>query len=669
MASPEQREFMVKKKNKRGKLQDRKIIIDHEQMVVRTKTPQGKLRREIKIMFLREINVIAADGFEFVVKIRWQDRAPTDHPVYFLIFDDAKAQRSFAKQLLDLRIQSTGFPPKGNAVDVLKQEVEAEASDDQGASIHAPPAQQGKQPEAGQERASVASNASASSSDSEEVGAMGKINTTRLPEDEPPSTENTVTVITVLGASGYLAKSKVYPVLWTMYRKSLIPRSSLFVGYARSKFTSEEFMGRLRPHLEASEEDATLLDKFLHRCEYQVGTYDEEESFRKLNEYIDLRVAAKGKLYSNRVFYLALPIPVIKTVTEHLSKHCQAQAGWTRIVLEKPFGTDLESFKSLSAHLLKSFKEEQIYRMDHYLGKEMVQNLLLLRFGNRIFHSVWNRNHIKAVIISVKEPTALGVYNTYFDQQGIIRDMIQNHLLQLASLVAMEAPLTPKADDIRKEKLKCLRCFEQVTSDNVVIGQYTASADHCGYREEEGVGAASNTPTFAVARLNIRNDRWDGVPFLLKCGKGLNENKAEVRIQFKENAGEIFNGTHRNELVLRVQPKEQVQLKMDVKQPGMSFDTAQTHLDLSYPERLQLAAAPTAYERLLIDVIQGNTTNFLTAAELEEAWRIFAPVHADIDARKIQPEAYTYGSRGPESADAFIKDAGYQYEQYDDKEA
>eukprot|EP00043_Microstomoeca_roanoka_P025832 m.10062 g.10062 ORF g.10062 m.10062 type:complete len:641 (-) comp5913_c0_seq2:409-2331(-) len=629
-------EFLVDKKNKRGKVQQRKIVIDEEHMVVRTKTAQNKPRREIDIQFLREINVIAAEGHEHVVKLRWQSRAPTDHPVYFLIFKDQASQRAFAKHLLDLFIKYTGFPPKGNAVAVFKEE----------ASTSSLPTQMTTSTNASVLNTSM--DQTASSSEDEGDG-----------ENDPPTSENTVLVITILGASGHLAKTKIYPVLWCMYRKGLIPRDAVFLGYARSKLSREDFMERLRPCMRAAPEDETLLDEFLHRCEYQVGSYDDQASFVTLNEYIKLRVANKQKLHSNRLFYLALPVKVVETVSAHLSSCCESEVGWTRIVVEKPFGRDVPSFLSLSQSLGQHFKQDQIYRMDHYLGKEMVQNLLVLRFSNRIFSTIWDRRHIQAVVITVKETRDLGVYAPYFDEYGIIRDVMQGHMLQLLSFVAMEKPLSGSPEDMRSAKLKCLRSVEPVKCQDVVLGQYTAGQEKPGYLSTEGVAPTSNTPTFAVACLNVRSERWDGIPFILQCGKGLNERRAEVRIQFRDNAGEIFPGLQRNELVVRVQPKEAVQLNITVKQPGISFEAHQTHLNLCYQEKFQVSQPPSASERLVLDVLQGNHANFVRDEELMEGWRIFTPLLDAIDKRQLRPLPYAFGSAGPEAAVDLAVKAGY----------
>lgn len=271
--------------------------------------------------------------------------------------------------------------------------------------------------------------------------------------------------------------------------------------------------------------------------------------------------------------------------------------GWNRVIVEKPFGKDAESSKKLSDHLAGLFSEEQLYRIDHYLGKEMVQNLMTIRFGNRIFSPTWNRDNIASVMITFKEPFGTGGRGGYFDEFGIIRDVMQNHLMQMLSLVAMEKPASCLPDDIRNEKVKVLKSIEHLTVDDVVLGQYVGNPDgegdaKNGYLDDPTVPANSTTPTYAMAVLRIKNERWDGVPFILRCGKALNERKAEVRIQYHDVPGDIFDGKpKRNELVIRVQPGEALYVKMMTKSPGITFDMEETELDLTYGCRYKVISS------------------------------------------------------------------------------
>lgn len=340
---------------------------------------------------------------------------------------------------------------------------------------------------------------------------------------------------------------------------------------------------------------------------------------------------------------------------------------WTRVIIEKPFGHDLKSSCELSTHLAKLFKEDQIYRIDHYLGKEMVQNLMVMRFGNRILAPSWNRDHIASVMISFKEDFGTGGRAGYFDTAGIIRDVMQNHLMQILTLVAMEKPASLNAEDIRDEKVKVLKAAKVVELKDVVVGQYIASPefDHPeasqGYKDDKSVPADSTTPTYALAVVHINNERWEGVPFFLRCGKALNEKKAEVRIQFKEVSGDIYPSGElkRSELVMRVQPNEAVYMKLMTKKPGMGFGVEETELDLTYNNRFKEVRLPDAYERLFLEVFMGSQINFVRTDELEYAWRILTPVLEELKKKKVQPVQYKFGSRGPTEGDELMKKYGF----------
>jgi len=373
---------------------------------------------------------------------------------------------------------------------------------------------------------------------------------------------------------------------------------------------------------------------------------------------------------ANRIFYLALPPSVFEVVTTNIKSCCMSnQECWTRVIVEKPFGRDTDSSAQLSKHLASLFQENQLYRIDHYLGKEMVQNLMALRFGNRIFSTTWNRDNIACVFISFKEPFGTQGRGGYFDDFGIIRDVMQNHLLQMMCLVAMERPSSSSANDIRDEKVKVLRSTQVVSDTDVVLGQYTAreGAEEgtdaaLGYLDDPTVPDGSSTPTYAMAVCRIHNERWEGVPFILRCGKALNERKAEVRIQYRDVSGDIFHGnSKRNELVIRVQPGEAIYCKVNNKTPGMSFGIEETELDLTYNSRYSGAKLPDAYERLILDVFCGSQMHFVRSDELAEAWRVFTPLLKRIDEGKVSVAKYQYGSRGPREADALLSQSNFKY--------
>jgi len=292
------------------------------------------------------------------------------------------------------------------------------------------------------------------------------------------------------------------------------------------------------------------------------------------------------------------------------------------------------------------WKEEEIFRIDHYLGKEMVKNLLILRFGNEFLGATWNRNHIDSVQITFKEPFGTEGRGGYFDEFGIIRDVMQNHLLQVLTLLAMERPISFSAEDIRDEKVRVLRGIPKIEPKNVIIGQYGKSLDGTkpAYKEDDTVPKDSRCPTFCAMVAFIKNERWDGVPFILKAGKALNEQKTEIRIQFKDVTSGIFKDIPRNELVIRIQPNESVYLKMNSKLPGLSMQTVVTELDLTYRRRFSDLKIPEAYESLVLDAMKGDHSNFVRDDELDASWRIFSPLlHYLDDKKEIVPMEYPYG--------------------------
>ncbi|CAF0999969.1 unnamed protein product [Brachionus calyciflorus] len=479
-------------------------------------------------------------------------------------------------------------------------------------------------------------------------------------------------VFVVMGASGDLAKKKIYPTLWWLYRDNLLPKKTFFLGYARSKLDIKDFLTqKCRQYMKVKPDEEEKFNEWVSKNHYLAGSYDQSESFAQLNS----KIVEISRFYepetddANRIFYLALPPSVYTSVTQLLSENCKAKKPhFTRVIVEKPFGKDSKSSSELSTHLSKLFTEEQIYRIDHYLGKEMVQNLIVLRFANQIFKRIWNRDSIENVSITFKEPFGTQGRGGYFDEFGIIRDVMQNHLLQILSLVAMESPISKNAEEIRNEKVKVLRSIPEIKLEDVVLGQYVGNPngqgdEKMGYLDDPTVPAGSNTPTFCCAILKIKNERWDGVPFILKSGKALNERKAEIRIQFKEVSGDIFdNSCARNELVIRVQPDEAVYMKISTKKPGINFNPLETELDLTYKHRYDGEYMPDAYERLILDVFLGSQLNFVRTDELAEAWRIFTPLLHKLEKENIKPIPYVYGSRGlPEADELCAKVGKYTY--------
>lgn len=469
---------------------------------------------------------------------------------------------------------------------------------------------------------------------------------------------NSTVSITVVGASGDLAKKKIFPALFALYYEDCLPEHFTIYGYARSKMTDEELRNMvsktLTCRIDKRENCGEKMEQFLKRCFYHSGLYDSEENFAELDR--KLKEHEGGKL-SNRLFYLSIPPNIFVDAVRCASVSASSAHGWTRVIVEKPFGRDSESSAVLTRSLKQYLKEDQIFRIDHYLGKELVENLSVLRFSNLIFEPLWSRQYIRNVQFLFSEDFGTEGRGGYFDHYGIIRDIMQNHLLQILALFAMETPVSLDAEDIRNEKVKVLRSMRPLQLDNVVIGQYKGhtkgGVTYPGYTDDKTVPKDSLTPTFAAAALFIDNARWDGVPFLMKAGKALHTKSAEIRVQFRHVPGNLYNKNFgsdldraTNELVIRVQPDEAIYLKINNKVPGLGMRLDRSNLNLLYSTRYS-KEIPDAYERLLLDAIEGERRLFIRSDELDAAWSLFTPVLKELEGKKIVPEYYPYGSRGP----------------------
>ncbi|KAG6335637.1 hypothetical protein ID866_3453 [Astraeus odoratus] len=466
---------------------------------------------------------------------------------------------------------------------------------------------------------------------------------------------NNVTII-VFGASGDLAKKKTFPALFGLYRNGFLPPYVHIVGYARTKMDIDEYHRRMTGYMKRdnSPDFDAKLEEFKNLNTYIPGGYEDSESFQRLNNHIKEIEKRYGGSPPNRLFYLALPPTVFIPVSQHAKQECYG-AGINRIIVEKPFGKDLDSCRKLLKALKEYWTEDETYRIDHYLGKEMVKNLLVLRFGNVAMNAAWDKNSISNVQITIKEPFGTEGRGGYFDEYGVIRDILQNHLLQVLSILTMERPVSFAPEDIRDEKVKVLRAIPVISREDTLLGQYVAADGKPGYLDDSTVPKDSRCPTFAATVLWIHNPRWEGVPFIMKAGKALNEAKVEVRIQFKEATQGIFADIPRNELVVRIQPEEAVYLKLNAKTPGYSFRAIPTEMDLTYKKRFTDTKIPEAYEALILDALKGDHSNFVRDDELDVAWKIFTPILHWIDGKEEgeppKPHPYPYGSRGPEQLD------------------
>jgi glucose-6-phosphate 1-dehydrogenase len=464
------------------------------------------------------------------------------------------------------------------------------------------------------------------------------------------------TSIVIFGASGDLTQRKLIPSLFNLFRKRRTPKKLQIIGFGGTDFSDEQFREHLREGLkkfasfEYTDEEWGV---FAPNLRYICGKYDEAEAFKKLADH--LAQSEEGE--ANRLLYMALPPTLFPTVIDNLGGTGQLRedGGWRRVVLEKPFGTDLASAVELNRQVHKALNERQVYRIDHYLGKETVQNILFTRFANTIFEPIWNRNYIDHVQITVAEKVGLEHRAKFYDNVGILRDMFQNHLLQLLSLVAMEPPASFSAGHLRNEKVKVLSAIQPMTPEQISVN--TVRAQYKGYRDEPQIEDNSATPTYAALRLFVNNWRWKGVPFYLRSGKNLAEKQSQIIIQFKEPPLAMFpmQAMKPNILMLYLQPDEGVHLRFEAKAPDTVSETRSVDMEFHYAEAFGKTAIPEAYERLLLDALQGDASLFTRADEVEAAWAIIDPILQTWETHQTPPLAgYKPGGWGPAEADSLL---------------
>lgn len=467
-----------------------------------------------------------------------------------------------------------------------------------------------------------------------------------------PSSNGLLTTIIIFGASGDLTQRKLIPSLFNLFRKRRTPKNFKIIGFGGTAFTDEQFREHLHKGLKEfagyafTDEEWNIFAPNLY---YLSGKYTEASDFVKLAEY--LTKLENGD--ANRLFYMALPPTLFPSIIANLdtSGQLHENGAWRRVVLEKPFGTDLASAVTLNKQVHKALNENQIYRIDHYLGKETVQNILFTRFANTIFEPIWNRTYIDHVQITVAEKVGLEHRAGFYDSVGVLRDMFQNHLLQLLTLVAMEPPASFSASHLRNEKVKVLSAVQPMTPEQVSAN--TVRAQYKGYRSEEQVNPKSTTPTYAALRLYINNWRWKGVPFYLRSGKNLSEKQSQIIIQFKEPPLAMFpmQTMKPNMLVLYLQPDEGLHVRFEAKAPDTVSETRSVDMEFHYSDSFGQTAIPESYERLLLDAIQGDASLFTRADEVETAWSLIDPILQTWETHQTPPLAgYKAGSWGPTEA-------------------
>ena len=474
--------------------------------------------------------------------------------------------------------------------------------------------------------------------------------------------------LVIFGASGDLTKKKLFPALYSLAFRRLLPDKFAIVGVARTTESDEEFKARMKEAVQQHGRDEfreEAWDALTDGLRYIATDFADERGEDELAQTLAELDEERGT-GGNRVYYLAIPPSVFPTVVDALGRRRSAE-GWTRLIIEKPFGHDLESARALNAEIQKHFTEEEVFRIDHYLGKETVQNMLALRFANGIFEPIWNRQFVDHVQITVAESIGIEGRAGYYEQSGAIRDIFQNHLLQLLAITAMEPPIDFTADSVRNEKVKVLRALHTPGPKSVVRGQYgrgfVEGEEVLGYREEEGVDPRSMTETYVAAKLYVDNWRWADTPFYVRMGKRLARRETTIAIQFKraphppfeDGAGE--EGLRPNVLLIHVQPNEGVSLAIGAKVPGQGLTIRTVHMDFLYGGAFR-EGLPDAYERLILDAMLGDATLFTRSDEIEEQWALVDAIVSFWQRERISFPNYPAGTWGPSASDELMRRDG-----------
>lgn len=466
----------------------------------------------------------------------------------------------------------------------------------------------------------------------------------------------------IFGASGDLTSRKLIPALYRQFLRNRLPKPTRIVGVARSNFTSEQWreqLGKSTAEFVKDDFDAAAWQAFANHIYYHAGDIGKSEDFVSLKNFLEQ--IEEGQT-TDRVYYLSTMPQLYANAIEQLGKAGlnTEDNGKRRVVIEKPFGTDLESARQLNKSIHQTFREDQIYRIDHYLGKETVQNMLVLRFSNTIFEPLWNRNYIDHVQITVAEEVSVGRRGGYYDSAGVLRDMFQNHLFQLLMMTAMEAPVRYTGEFVRDEKVKVLQAVRPYKGSD--FSEFGIRGQYNGYRNEEGIPANSQTETFAALKLYIDNWRWRGVPFYLRSGKAMSCRTTQIVIQFREPPHMLFGESEsfrpeRNRLVIQIQPAEGMQLHFQSKVPDSDMKIRLSELDYRFDSSGK--ELPDAYQRLLLDALNGDPSLFARSDEVEQAWRIIDPI---ITAWKspAAPNLHTYepGLWGPTASSDWMEEDG-----------
>jgi glucose-6-phosphate 1-dehydrogenase len=488
-------------------------------------------------------------------------------------------------------------------------------------------------------------------------------------------------VVVIFGATGDLTRRKLLPALFRLSQQRVIPAEFAILGTARQTLSDDEFRENMRAAVEEfghdESVDKTEWESFAKRIFYQAGDFNDAQLYASLKTKLD-ELDKEFDTAGNRVFYLATAPDFFGLIAQQLGKAklgkppANANQSWTRIIVEKPFGHDLESARALNRELARVFDERQVYRIDHYLGKETVQNLLVFRFANSIFEPLWNRQYIDHIQITNAETIGVEGRGGYYEKAGALRDMIQNHVFQVTSLIAMEPPASLSANDVRDEKIKAMKSVRPLPVDQIdafaVRGQYgpgTVLGDTvAGYHEEPGVDPKSSTETFAALKLHFDNWRWAGVPFYLRSGKRLQKHVTEIAIQFKEVPHRLFVNSdaplQANVLAIRIQPNEGISLRFAAKLPGQTMRIRAVNMDFRYGSSFGVKS-PEAYERLLLDCMMGDSTLYARRDMTERGWEIVTPILEAWKNPATDFPNYEAGSWGPKEASDLIESDGKEW--------
>lgn len=483
-------------------------------------------------------------------------------------------------------------------------------------------------------------------------------------------------LVVIFGASGDLTKRKLLPALYHLEQDGLLPEDFAVVGVARrdlsATFGHDMKDGILKGG--GVEENDAKLAPFMERVQYLTCNFDDDDGFEKLKAHL-AELDSKFGTNGNRLFYLAVAPEFFADIIARLGKHgmakpAQGEKRWVRVIIEKPFGTDLTSARKLNDDINAVLSEDQIFRIDHYLGKETVQNILVFRFANGIFEPIWNRNYIDYVEITAAESIGIEGRGPFYEQAGALRDVLQNHVMEVLSFVAMEPPDSFEAEAVRTEKLKVWRSMEPIPVEETARGQYgpgkIAGNDVAGYRQEDRVSSESQSETYAAAKLQIENWRWAGVPFYIRAGKRLGKRVTEVTIVFKQAPLHLFKTNSNsgaiepNIISMRIQPDEGIALRFGTKVPGPTTNVAPVDMNFSYAEAFGKSSA-NGYERLLLDAILGDATLFAHRDGVEATWALFTPILEAWAQEKKDFPNYAAGSWGPEESDELLVKDGRKW--------